>query len=380
MAAQLALEDDPPAPAAPAPTATTEGDGDSWMAKMRSQATAKAQARVSVSGGGGGADEQENRHPDDGGEVSGGAAAGGGGEMDAFERRRAARAAAGAATSKNKDWIKEMKEEAARREEAKVTAAARRETEAEEEEEAMRAAAEEEARAKARQQRVERQKMLATGSAFSRSEMNFNHNAEGGYARRMREAEDAAKIYEQMRRDVEDLERERGGGGGGGGEEGTSWRDEAHQREASQQEGPSSGESSQHEERPAGTQHPRAHAQAQAQAHAPPPPPPPPSGPGAPVPCQAAVGARLEGETRGMDLAGALRHFGHDPGPEPAHDVLRTMYKRAALAMHPDRNQPAVVGAAQAGESEERWKIITNRMDDYLKVLERKAMEAQQRS
>ena len=79
-----------------------------------------------------------------------------------------------------------------------------------------------------------------------------------------------------------------------------------------------------------------------------------------------------------MDLAAVLRLFGFDPGVEPEHDVLRTCYKRAALSMHPDRNQPAVVGAEQAATSEERWKIITNRMDAYLKVLEQKAMQAQQ--
>lgn len=80
-----------------------------------------------------------------------------------------------------------------------------------------------------------------------------------------------------------------------------------------------------------------------------------------------------------MDLAAVLRHFGFDPGAAPTHEVLRAGYKRAALAMHPDRNRPNAVGVEQAAASEERWKIITNRMDAYLKVLEQKAMEAQRR-
>ena len=100
----------------------------------------------------------------------------------------------------------------------------------------------------------------------------------------------------------------------------------------------------------------------------------------APMPSRAAVGAKLERETRGMDLAEVLRHFGFDPGSEPEHDVLRSCYKRAALAMHPDRNRPNVVGVEQAEASEERWKVITNRMDSYLKVLERKAMQAAQQN
>jgi DnaJ-class molecular chaperone len=80
-----------------------------------------------------------------------------------------------------------------------------------------------------------------------------------------------------------------------------------------------------------------------------------------------------------MDLAAVLRHFSFGPGSTPTHEVLRTCYKRAALAMHPDRNQAGVVGADQAATCEERWKIITNRMDAYLQVLEQKATEAQRR-
>lgn len=357
MAAQLSLEEPgPPVPAAPVAPSRAEGEkgGDSWMAKMREQATAKAQARQVQDAG----DEQENMRPEREGS-----------EMDAFERRRAARAAAGATS---KDWIREMKEEAKRRQEVKAQAAVQAALDAEEEEEAMRVAAEEEEEAKARQRRAERQRMLASSSAFSRSEMKFNQNAEGGYARRMREAEEAARMYEQMRRDVEDLERERAKEAGA-----SSWREEAHQREAGQYPS-SSGTAGAREagqyQKEAGQPYPSSSARAPSATAA---PPPPPSGPGAPAPNQAAVGARLERETRGMDLAAVLRHFGFDPGLDAKHDALRSCYKRAALAMHPDRNQPAVVGAEQAALSEERWKIITNRMDTYLKVLEQKAKEAQ---
>ena len=75
----------------------------------------------------------------------------------------------------------------------------------------------------------------------------------------------------------------------------------------------------------------------------------------------------------GAGAAGAGAAGAGADGAGAAHVSLRSCYKRAALAMHPDRNQAAVVGAEAAAVAEEQWKIITNRMDRYLKVLEKKA-------